>query len=49
MASFEENQWQDITRIPQDDGPHPVVKINYAQECMNLAVLLCLLFYRQAH
>lgn len=33
MAGFVEEDWSDIIRIPQDDGPLPVVKIKYSQEC----------------
>lgn len=25
--------WKDLTPIPQDDGPHPVVKIAYTDAC----------------
>lgn len=32
MSEFE-NIWSDVIPIPQDDGPDPVVKIAYTNEC----------------
>ena len=29
----ERDQWRDVTPIPQDDGPNPLVPIMYSQEC----------------
>jgi hypothetical protein len=29
----ERDDWKDVVPVPQDDGPHPVVRIAYAKEC----------------
>ena len=30
-------EWKDVTPVPQDDGPHPVVSIAYTDKCKQLA------------
>ena len=31
---YEREDFKDVTPIPQDDGPFPVVKIDYTKACM---------------
>ena len=36
MLYSEREDWKDVTPIPQDDGPFPVVAISYTETCMYL-------------
>lgn len=30
------NDWKDVTPIPQDDGPFPIVAIAYSDKCKTI-------------
>ena len=35
--------WLDVVKVPQDDGPNPIVSIAYSPEC-TYKRLVCLLY-----
>lgn len=41
IAYREREEWKDISPVPQDDGPHPIVQIAYSDKCKNDIIYYC--------
>lgn len=38
------DEWSDVTPLPQDDGPHPIVAIAYSEKCKHISNIISTLY-----